>query len=135
MIYKINELSIGMSESYTQTITDSDVKMFAGLSADHNPIHVDQIYAESSRYKKRIAHGLLSASFFSGIFGTKLPGEGCVYASQSLFFKRPVYLGDTVTAKVTISKIDVEKKRVYFLTQCFVRNKIVTTGEAEIFIP
>lgn len=100
----------GLNASYSQTITDYDVKQFAGLSGDHNPVHVDEVYAENSRYKKRIAHGLMSASFFSALFGTKLPGKGCVYVGQNLNFKRPVYLGDTVTATVIVSKVDVQKK-------------------------
>lgn len=133
--YSIDEISIGMSTSYSQTITDCDVKLFAGISGDHNPVHIDEIYAENSRYKKRIAHGLISASFFSALFGTKLPGKGCVYVGQNLNFKRPVYLGDTVTATVTVSNVDVLKKRVFFDTKCTVKNKIVIDGTAEIFIP
>lgn len=133
--YSIDEIFVGMSASYSQTITDFDVKQFAGLSGDHNPVHVDEIYAENSRYKKRIAHGLISASFFSAIFGTKLPGKGCVYVSQNLNFIRPVYLGDTVTAIVTVTNVDISKKRVYFDTKCLVKNKAVIDGKAEIFIP
>ena len=133
--YSINEIEIGMSASYTQTITDTDVKQFAGLSGDRNPVHMDECYAESSRYKKRIAHGLLSASFFSALFGTQLPGKGCVYVSQNLNFKRPVYLGDTVTAKITVLKIDVKKQRVFFETICTVNNKKVIDGTAELYIP
>lgn len=133
--YNIDEIEIGMSASYSQTITDADVKQFAGLSGDHNPVHIDEVYAENSRYKKRIAHGLISASFFSAIFGTKLPGKGCVYVGQNLNFKRPVYLGDTVTATVTVSSIDALKKRVFFNTKCTVKNKVVIDGTAEIFIP
>lgn len=133
--YSIDEIVIGMSESYSQTITDYDVKAFAGLSGDHNPVHVDEIYAENSRYKKRIAHGLISASFFSALFGTKLPGKGCVYVGQNLNFKRPVYLGDTVTATVTVINIDILKNRVFFATKCTVKNKVVIDGTAEIYIP
>ncbi len=133
--YSIEEIVIGMSESYSQTITDYDVKAFAGLSGDHNPVHVDEIYAENSRYKKRIAHGLISASFFSALFGTKLPGKGCVYVGQNLNFKRPVYLGDTVTATVTVTNIDVLKSRVFFDTKCTVKNKVVIDGTAELYIP
>ncbi len=133
--YSIDEITIGMSASYSQTLTDSDVKQFARVSGDHNPVHLDENYAENSRYKKRIAHGLLSASFFSALFGTKLPGKGCVYVGQNLNFKRPVYLGDTVTATVTVSSLDVLKKRVFFETKCTVKNKVVIDGTAEIFIP
>lgn len=131
----INEIQVGMSASYSQTITDADVKGFAGISGDRNPVHLDEEYAQESRFKKRIAHGFLSASFFSAIFGTQLPGRGCVYASQNLNFKRPVYIGDTVTAVVTVQAIDVERKRVTFETKCVVSGKIVISGTAEIFIP
>lgn len=133
--FTITEITIGMTASYSQTISDADVKAFAGISGDHNPVHLSEEYAKNSRFKNRIAHGLLTASFFSAIFGTKLPGEGCVYAGQNLQFKKPVYLGDTVVAKVTVIAIDVLKKRVTFETVCTVKNRVVTTGTAEIFIP
>ena len=124
-----------MEVSYTQTITDTDVKAFSGIAGDKNPVHMDDEYAKNSRYKKRIAHGILSASFFSALFGTKIPGEGCVYVSQSLRFKRPVYLDDTVVASVIVTSVDLKKKRVFFQTLCKVNNKIVIDGEAELFVP
>ena len=131
----IEEIKVGMEASYSQTITDYDVKAFSGISGDKNPVHMDDLYASESRYKKRIAHGMISASFFSALFGTKLPGEGCVYVAQSLQFKRPVYLGDTVTATVTVTNIDIDKRRVFFKTTCKVKNKIVIDGEAELYLP
>ena len=131
----IEEINVGMEVSYSQTITDSDIKSFAGISGDRNPVHLDEKYAGNSRYKKRIAHGLMTASFFSALFGTKLPGEGCVYVSQSLKFKRPVYIGDTVIATVQVINIDLIKRRVFFRTTCKVKNKIVTDGEAELYVP
>lgn len=131
----IEKIEIGMSASYSQTVSDADVKSFAGISGDRNPVHIDENYAQNSRYKRRIAHGLMTASYFSALFGTKIPGEGCVYVSQSLNFKRPVYIGDTVIATVEVIKIDLEKSRVWFKTTCKVNNKIVTEGEAEIYIP
>ena len=131
----ITKISIGMSASYSQTITDADIKAYAGLSGDNNPVHMSEEYAEQSRFKKRIAHGLFSSGFFSALFGTKLPGPGCVYVSQTLNFKRPVYIDDTVTATVEVANIDVDKKRVFFRTFCKVKNKIVIDGEAEIFVP
>ncbi len=131
----IENIQVGMSESYSQTITDSDVKAFAGISGDKNPVHMDDMYAEGSRYKKRIAHGLLSSSFFSALFGTKLPGEGCVYVSQNLSFRRPVYINDTVTATVIVTEVDTKRRRVFFDTICTVRNKKVITGVAELYIP
>jgi len=131
----IEDIKIGMEASYSQTITDTDVKAFSGISGDKNPIHMSDEYANKSRFKKRIAHGMISASFFSALFGTKLPGEGCVYVSQSLEFKKPVYLNDTITAIVTVSKIDLEKRRVFFRTICKVKHKIVIDGHAELYIP
>lgn len=131
----IEEIKEGMTVSFSQTITDADIKSFAAISGDKNPVHIDEDYANASRYKKRIAHGFLTASFFSALFGTKLPGEGCVYVAQSLRFKRPVYIDDTVTATVEVTNIDLKRKRVFFNTVCKVKNKIVTDGEAEIYIP
>ena len=132
---KIEDIKIGMEVSYSQTITDADVKAFSGISGDKNPVHMDEDYASNSRYKKRIAHGMMSASFFSSLFGTKIPGEGCVYVAQSLKFKRPVYLNDTVIASVIVKKIDLLKRRVFFDTICKVKNKVVIDGEAELFVP
>ena len=129
------QIKIDMSVSYSQTITDADVKSFAGISGDHNPIHVDDEYASKSRYKKRISHGLISGSFFSALFGTKLPGPGCVYVQQTFNFKRPVYLGDTVTATATVTSIDQDKRRVFFDTTCTVKNKVVIDGMAELYVP
>jgi len=132
---RLEDIKIGMSESYSQTITDSDVKSFAGISGDHNPLHMSDEYAEKSRFKRRIAHGMILSSFFSALFGTKLPGNGCVYVNQSLNFKKPVYLNDTVTAIVTVIEIDFNKRRVFFDTVCKVKNKIVIDGKAELYLP
>ena len=131
----LNDIEVGMYATYSQTITDADVKAYAGMSGDHNPVHVSEEYAKSSRFKKRIVHGMISSSFFSALFGTKLPGEGCVYVAQSLKFLRPVYIDDTVLAKVTVTSIDESKKRVFFRTTCEVKGKLAIDGEAEIFIP
>lgn len=133
--YKIEEIMPGMSASMSHVVTDEDVRKFANVSGDHNPVHLDEDYAQKSRYGRRIAHGLFSASFFSGLFGTKLPGRGCVYAAQNLKFRRPVYIGDTVIATVTVISVDVMKKRVLFSTTCSVEGKEVILGDAEIFIP
>jgi len=133
--YKIEDIKVGMTESYSQTITDTDVKQFSGVSGDKNPVHMDDVYAEKSRYKRRIAHGLLSSSFFSALFGTKLPGEGCVYVEQNLQFKRPVYIDDTVTARITVTRVDLFKRRIFFDTTCIVKNKKVITGCAELYMP
>ncbi|CAH6920592.1 (R)-specific enoyl-CoA hydratase [Vibrio chagasii] len=134
-MYDIHDIEVGMSASYSQTISEADVKQFAGFSGDRNPVHLDEVYAESSRFKKRIAHGMISSSFFSALFGTKLPGEGCVYVSQSLKFRKPVYIDDTVVATVVVNEVDIKRRRVYFDTYCKVGKQKVITGQAEIYIP
>jgi 3-hydroxybutyryl-CoA dehydratase len=133
--FSIEDISIGMEASYSHTITDEDVRRFAEVSGDSNPVHLSDKYAEASRFKKRIAHGLMSASYFSALFGTRIPGPGCVYVSQSLLFKRPVYLYDKVTATVTVTEVNPGKRRVFFKTVCKVKNKIVIDGEAELYVP
>ena len=135
LIVNFEDIIVGMNASYSQTITDADIKDFAGFSGDRNPVHMDEDYAENSRFKKRIAHGLISASFFSALFGTRLPGPGCVYVSQSLNFVRPVYIDDTVLASVIVKSIDVKKRRIFFDTICTVKNKVVVNGQAEIYLP
>jgi len=131
----LSSLKVGMSESYSQTITDADIKSFSGVSGDKNPVHMSDEYAGKSRFKKRIAHGLMLSSYFSAIFGTKLPGPGCVYVSQSLKFTRPVYIGDTVTATVVIKSINFETRRIFFDTVCAVKGHAVIKGGAEIYLP
>jgi len=132
---KIDQLKIGMTTTYSRIITDTDIKSFADISGDNNPVHMNDEFAKESRFGGRIAHGLLSASFFSALFGTKLPGSGCVYVSQSLKFLRPVYINDTVNASVTIKAIDKKKRRIFFETVCTVKSKKVISGEAEIYLP
>ncbi|EFI7284558.1 MaoC family dehydratase, partial [Escherichia coli] len=124
----MQNLYIGMTAQYSQTVSDSDIKAFSGLSGDKNPVHMSDEYAQKTMFKKRIAHGFMSASYFSAIFGTKLPGEGCVYLSQTLKFIKPVYIGDTVTAIVTLTKINSRSRRLTFDTICVVKNETVISG-------
>lgn len=131
----LEEIEVGMNVSYSQTVTDADIKAFSEISGDRNPVHLDEEYARKSQFKKRIAHGMMTASYFSALFGTKIPGEGCVYTYQSLNFKKPVYIDDTVVATVTVTSIDIEKRRVKFKTICKVQDKVVTDGEAELYVP
>ena len=131
----LSQIEVGMSVSYSQTITDADIKAYAGLSGDHNPVHVSETYANESRFGRRIAHGLMSAGFFSALFGMRLPGPGCLYVAQELKFKCPVYIDDTVTACVEVTAVDLERRRVWFDTVCKVDGKNVITGKAEIYVP
>lgn len=129
------EIQVGDRASVEKQMKLEDVLSFAGISNDFNPVHVDADYAKKSRYKGQIVHGLMASSLFSGIFGTQLPGEGCVYKSQSLRFRRPIYVDDLVTAEVEVLKVDMEKKLVFFRTTCRVNGRVAIDGEAEIFIP
>lgn len=131
----IDNFDVGMTESYSQTISDSDVKMFAKISGDNNPVHVDEEYAKQTRFGGRVVHGLFVASLISTIFGTKFPGPGSVYVSQNLKFLSPVYVNDTVIATVKIKFIDIERRRIYFDTECVAKGKKILDGEAEIYVP
>lgn len=111
------------------------VKNFASISNDFNPVHLDEKYALKSRYKRQIIHGLMATSLFSGLFGTKLPGEGCVYKSQNIRFKRAIFIDDIVTARVEVASVDIIRKIISFKTKCFVNRKVMIDGESEIFVP
>ena len=132
--YFLDELEIGMSASYTKTVTDADITIFAGISGDTNPVHLDDTFAEKTLFGERIAHGMLSASFISTVFGTRLPGPGCIYLSQNLRFRAPVKVGDTVEARVTVKEIQSDKKRVLFDTVCSVSGRSVLDGEACLMV-
>jgi len=129
------DIKAGLRVSYSQKITDHDIRRFADLSGDHNPIHLSEEYIATSRFKKRVAHGLLPVSFFSGLFGSQLPGPGCLYVSQSIEFKRPIYIEDTVTATVEVLEVDVISRHVKFKTICEVGGRVVVGGHADIFVP
>ena len=133
--YYLEDLTVGMSGIYAKTITDTDIVMFAGISGDTNPVHLNQEYAAATMFKGRIAHGMLSAGFISTVLGTKLPGPGCIYISQNLKFKAPVRVGDTVVARATITEIVPEKKRVTLKTVCSVGETVVIDGEATVMVP
>jgi 3-hydroxybutyryl-CoA dehydratase len=131
----LEDLSVGMSASYAKTITEADIVLFAGVSGDLNPVHLDEDYANATAFKGRIVHGLLTASFISAVLGTKLPGPGCIYVSQNLKFKAPVRIGDTVRARVTVTAIDEARARVTVSTLCQVGDTVVIDGEAQLVVP
>jgi 3-hydroxybutyryl-CoA dehydratase len=133
--YRFEDLQPEMSASLSRTVGEADILMFAGVSGDTNPVHLDAEFAESTMFGGRIAHGMLSAAFVSAVFGTRLPGPGCIYLSQNLKFKAPVKIGDTVVARVTVKELKPEKRRAIFSTVCTVGGKVVLDGEAEIMIP
>lgn len=132
----IQELQLGQSASYTKTITNKDVLLFAEVSGDDNPVHVNEEYALTTMFKGRIVHGALVASLFSKVLGTDLPGNGTIYLGQESRFMKPVRLDETITATVTVVEILVEKNRVKLET--IARNsagEIVVTGFATVLAP
>ncbi len=133
--YFLEDLAVGMSAAYSKTVTEADIAKFAEVSGDDNPLHLDEAFAKTTRFKGRIAHGMLSAGFISTILGTQLPGPGSVYMSQSLRFTAPVRIGDTVTARAEITGIRTDRKRVTLLTTCSVGGKVVIEGEALVLVP
>ncbi len=133
--YYLEDLSIGMDAIFAKTITDADVLMFAAVSGDTNPLHLNAEFAERTRFNQRIVHGMLTTSLWSTLLGTRLPGPGSAYMGQEINFLKPVHIGDTVTAKLTITKIDTEKQRVFLNAEAFVRDTLVAVGETRAWVP
>ena len=126
----IEEMNIGDSASFSKSITEYDVYSIAGITGDFNPAHINTIYASDTAFGKRIAHGVLSVGLISGVLGTQLPGPGVIFISQVCDFKRPVFVGDTVTATVEVVKKDEAKNRVWLRTYCTnQRGELVLDGE------
>ncbi len=131
----LDELSVGQSAQMVRTVTEADIVLFAQVSGDNNPVHLDEAFAAQTPFKTRIAHGMLSAAYISAVIGTQLPGPGTIYMQQALRFKRPVKIGDEVTTIATISEIDPIKGRVSIDTVCLVGGKPVIEGEALVMAP
>ncbi len=132
--YYLEELSVGMTGVFAKTVTEADIVLFAGVSGDTNPVHTNQLFAEATLFKGRIAHGMLSASFISTVLGTRIPGPGSIYLSQSLRFRAPVRAGDTVVARATVKEIVPERRRVVMTTVCTVGETVVLDGEAMVMV-
>lgn len=131
----IEDLEIGMIRSLTKQITDQDIELFAEVSSDRNPVHLDEGYAQDTIFGGRIAHGMLTAGLISAVVGEQLPGHGTVYLGQSLKFLAPVRPGDSVTAEVEVLTIDYARRRVTMETRCLVDGKKVLIGEATVLAP
>ena len=132
----INELTVGLKASFSKTITETDVYLFAGVSGDINPAHVNEEYSKNTFFKGRIVHGMLSASLISAVIGMQLPGPGTIYSSQTLKFTAPVRFGDTITANAEVAEILTEKNRVILKTYCTNQDGVVVmTGEAVVLPP
>ncbi|MPL71159.1 3-hydroxybutyryl-CoA dehydratase [Rhodobacter sp. 140A] len=131
----LEDLEIGMTRSLSKVITDKDIEMFAEVSTDHNPVHLDADYAAKTMFKGRIAHGMLSAGLISAVIGEQLPGHGTIYLGQSLKFLAPVRPGDEVVAEVKVVAIDHARRRVTLETTCSVGDTTVIKGEALVLAP
>lgn len=129
------DLVVGQSARIAKTVTEADILMFAAVSLDTNPVHLDAEAAAASVFKERIAHGMLSAGLISAVLGTRLPGPGTVYLSQSLRFRAPVRIGDTVTAVAEVTALDPARRRATLKTTCTVAGKTVIDGEATVMPP
>jgi 3-hydroxybutyryl-CoA dehydratase len=131
----IEEIEMGMVRSLRKVVTDEDIEMFAQVSTDRNPVHLDDDYAQDTIFEGRIAHGMLTAGLISAVIGEQLPGHGTVYMGQTLKFLAPVRPGDTVEAEVEVIDIDYAKRRVQLATRCLVDGKKVLVGEATVLAP
>ena len=134
--FTIDQLKVGQQASFSKTVAESDVYLFAGISGDFNPAHINQAYAEQTAFRTRIAHGMLAAGFISTVLGNQLPGPGTIYISQSLKFLAPVAIGDTITATAEVVELIMDKKRARLKTVCANQDgREVLVGEALVSPP
>jgi 3-hydroxybutyryl-CoA dehydratase len=133
---RFEELQVGQAAEFAKTVTEADVVLYAGITGDLNPAHINQVEAEKSRFGGRIAHGMLSAGLISAVLGTRLPGPGTIYLEQTLRFTRPVRIGDTVTARVEVIELIEKRRRVRLATSCANQDgEVVLEGEALVMVP
>jgi 3-hydroxybutyryl-CoA dehydratase len=133
--YFFEELEVGMESRYQRTVGQGDIVAFAEISGDRNPVHLDAEYCARTIFKDPIAHGMLTASYISTVFGMQLPGPGAIYVSQTLNFRGPVRIGDTVDAIVRLVELYPAKRRARFDCECLVAGKQVLVGEAMLMVP
>jgi len=134
--YYFDELKVGQVAQYVREVTEADIKAFAQVSGDHNPVHLDEAFAaQHTPFGGCIAHGLLSASYISTVVGTILPGPGSIYINQSLKFRAPVRVGDVVTTEAEVMELIEKRGFVQFATRCLVNGKVVLEGEATLMPP
>lgn len=133
--YAFEDLQLGMEASVARTVTEADIVAFAEITGDKNPVHLDADYAAKTMFKQRIAHGMLTGSYLSTVFGMELPGPGCIYISQTMNFRGPVYIGDRVVAKVRVAELYPAKRRARFECVCLAGDKAVLEGEAMLMVP
>ena len=134
-VYFFEDLEPGMEASFAKTVSEADIVSFAEVTGDKNPVHLDAKYAAGTMFKERIAHGMLTASYISAVFGMEMPGPGVIYISQTLNFRGPVKIGDRVVAKVRVMELYPAKRRARFECVCSVDGKPVLEGEAVLLVP
>lgn len=133
--YKYEDLSIGMTHETHHVITEKDIELFAEVSGDRNPLHMDEAYAKTTPFGQRIAHGALTASYISGILGNNLPGPGSIFTGLSMRFRRPVFIGSEVTVRVEVSEMQPRGNRVTLKAVCVVDGKPAISAEAQVMVP
>ena len=133
--HAFEDLELGQEARYERVVTDADIVVFADVTGDRNPVHLDATYAATTPFKTRISHGMLTAGYISAVFGTQLPGPGAIYVSQTLNFRAPVRHGDAVVATVRIIDLIPAKRRARFECICRVGDKVVLEGEAILMVP
>ena len=131
----IEDIEMGMTRDLKKVVTNEDIELFAKVTTDHNPVHLDDAYAQDTIFEGRIAHGMLTAGLISAVIGEQLPGHGSVYLGQSLKFLAPVRPGDIVHAKVTVIGMDITKRRVKLDCLCSVDRKPALVGTANVLAP
>lgn len=133
--YKFEDLSVGMTHQTEHIITEKDIELFAEVSGDRNPLHMDEEFAKNTPFGTRIAHGALTASYISGILGNDLPGPGSIFVGLNMRFRRPVYIGSHVTVKVEVTEMKERGNRVTLKVSCNVDGKAAISGEAMVMVP
>jgi len=133
--YKYEDLAVGMTHQTEHTITEKDIELFAEVSGDRNPLHLDEEFAKQTQFGQRIAHGALTASYISGILGNDLPGPGSIFVGLNMRFRRPVLIGSLVIVKVEVTEKQDRTSRVTLKVSCNVDGKAAISGEAIVMVP
>ena len=133
--FYFEDLKVGITDLFSKTVSEGDIQIFAKVSGDVNPVHLNPEYAKGTVFKGCIAHGILTASFISTVIGTRMPGPGCIYLAQNLKFKAPVRAGDVVKAVCTVTELNENRKFAEIKTQCFVGDTMVVDGNATVLVP
>ena len=134
--YTFDEITIGQTATYSKTLTEDDITLFAAVSGDVNPVHLDEAFAANSMFKQRIAHGMWTGALISAALALELPGPGCIYLGQTLSFRAPVMLGDEITVKLEVIEKDDGKNKITLACEAVnQKGKVVVKGTADVMAP